>query len=41
MMCMQCLRVQPVQQICATPSCKGLSMAKYYCSICKLFDDAR
>ncbi|KAE8662343.1 Zinc finger protein-related isoform 4 [Hibiscus syriacus] len=41
MMCMRCLKIQPVGPICATPSCNGLSMAKYYCSICKFFDDER
>lgn len=41
MMCMCCLKIQPVGPICKTPSCEGLSMAKYYCSICKLFDDER
>ncbi|CAI5980652.1 unnamed protein product [Closterium sp. NIES-65] len=41
MMCMKFLKVQPVGQHCATPSCNGYSMAKHYCSICKLFDDAR
>ncbi|KAL6620645.1 hypothetical protein ACP70R_035784 [Stipagrostis hirtigluma subsp. patula] len=41
MMCMLCLTVQPVGPNCQTPSCKGLSMAKYYCSICKFFDDER
>ncbi|KAH8491823.1 hypothetical protein H0E87_021430 [Populus deltoides] len=41
MMCMRCLKVQPVGQICATPTCNGLSMAKYYCNICKFFDDER
>ncbi|MCO5564445.1 hypothetical protein L7F22_018106 [Adiantum nelumboides] len=39
MMCMKCLEVQPITQYCATPSCDGFCMAKYYCSICKLFDD--
>jgi len=24
-----------------TPSCNGFSMAKYYCNICKFFDDER
>jgi len=24
-----------------TPSCNGFLMAKYYCSICKFFDDER
>uniref|UniRef100_A0A0E0HHT9 Uncharacterized protein n=1 Tax=Oryza nivara TaxID=4536 RepID=A0A0E0HHT9_ORYNI len=41
MMCMQCLKVQPVGPNCQTPSCNGLSMAKYYCSVCKFFDDER
>ncbi|KAF7827794.1 zinc finger protein BRUTUS-like [Senna tora] len=41
MMCMRCLQLQPVGPVCATPSCGGLSMAKYYCSICKFFDDER
>ncbi|KAJ8445600.1 hypothetical protein Cgig2_018541 [Carnegiea gigantea] len=41
MMCMRCCKVQPVGPVCATPSCNGLSMAKYYCNICKFFDDER
>ncbi|GMJ10846.1 BRUTUS, embryo defective 2454 [Hibiscus trionum] len=41
MMCMSCLKIQPVGPVCVTPSCNGLSMAKYYCSICKFFDDER
>ncbi|KQK05031.1 zinc finger protein BRUTUS [Brachypodium distachyon] len=41
MMCMRCLKVQPVGSNCQTPSCNGLSMAKYHCSICKFFDDER
>ncbi|KAF5450906.1 hypothetical protein F2P56_031221 [Juglans regia] len=41
MMCMRCLQIQPVGPVCSTPSCGGLSMAKYYCSICKFFDDER
>ncbi|KAJ9676987.1 hypothetical protein PVL29_022132 [Vitis rotundifolia] len=41
MMCMRCLKIQAVGPICKTPSCNGLSMAKYYCSICKFFDDER
>ncbi|KAI9113843.1 hypothetical protein K1719_015094 [Acacia pycnantha] len=41
MMCMSCLNVQAVGPICMTPSCYGLSMAKYYCNICKFFDDER
>lgn len=41
MLCMQCLKIQPIGPVCSTPSCNGLSMAKYYCSICKFFDDER
>ncbi|XP_028786939.1 zinc finger protein BRUTUS isoform X2 [Neltuma alba] len=41
MMCMRCLNIQAVGPICMTPSCDGLSMAKYYCNICKFFDDER
>ncbi|GMH27492.1 hypothetical protein Nepgr_029335 [Nepenthes gracilis] len=41
MMCMNCLKIQPVGPVCTTLSCSGLSMAKYYCSICKFFDDER
>ncbi|KAK1553219.1 hypothetical protein Q3G72_031091 [Acer saccharum] len=41
MMCMRCLKIQPVGLVCTTPSCGGFSMAKYYCSICKFFDDER
>ncbi|GAV65874.1 Hemerythrin domain-containing protein/zf-CHY domain-containing protein/zf-RING_2 domain-containing protein [Cephalotus follicularis] len=41
MMCMCCLKIQPVGPVCSTPSCDGLSMANYYCSICKFFDDER
>ncbi|GAA0169325.1 ubiquitin-protein ligase [Lithospermum erythrorhizon] len=41
MMCMRCLKIQPVGAVCGTPSCNGFSMAKYYCSICKFFDDER
>ncbi|KAL6614709.1 hypothetical protein ACP70R_036979 [Stipagrostis hirtigluma subsp. patula] len=41
MMCMLCLKIQPVGPNCQTPSCNGLSMAKYYCNICKFFDDER
>ncbi|KAG6389928.1 hypothetical protein SASPL_151403 [Salvia splendens] len=41
MLCMNCLQVQPVGSVCMTPSCNGLSMAKYYCSSCKFFDDER
>lgn len=41
MMCMKCLKIQPIGQVCTTLSCSGLSMAKYYCSSCKFFDDER
>ncbi|KAI0513596.1 hypothetical protein KFK09_009623 [Dendrobium nobile] len=41
MMCMRCLIVQPIGPTCKTPSCSGFSMAKYYCNICKFFDDER
>ncbi|TKY55135.1 RING finger protein [Spatholobus suberectus] len=40
MMCMKCLMIQPISATCSTVSC-NLSMAKYYCRICKLFDDER
>lgn len=41
MMCMRCLKIQAVGPRCTTPSCDGFSMAKYYCNICKFFDDER
>ncbi|KAA8542369.1 hypothetical protein F0562_023494 [Nyssa sinensis] len=41
MMCMKCLIIQPISPACSTASCNNLSMAKYYCRICKLFDDER
>ncbi|KAF5792750.1 putative transcription factor C2H2 family [Helianthus annuus] len=41
MMCMKCLIVQPIGPICSTVSCNSLSMARYYCPTCKLFDDER
>ncbi|KAA8541255.1 hypothetical protein F0562_025138 [Nyssa sinensis] len=41
MMCMCCLKIQAVGPICTTPLCNGLTMAKYYCNICKFFDDER
>ncbi|XP_038724888.1 zinc finger protein BRUTUS-like isoform X1 [Tripterygium wilfordii] len=41
MMCMRCLKIQAVGPHCTTPTCNGLSMAKYYCSICRFFDDER
>ncbi|XP_047337425.1 zinc finger protein BRUTUS-like [Impatiens glandulifera] len=41
MMCMHCLMIQAVGPSCVTPSCNGFFMAKYYCNICKFFDDER
>ncbi|XP_012080185.1 zinc finger protein BRUTUS-like At1g18910 isoform X2 [Jatropha curcas] len=41
MMCMKCLTIQPIGQTCSTVSCNNLSMARYYCKICKVFDDDR
>lgn len=41
MMCMRCLKIQPVGPVCRTPSCGEFLMAKYYCNICKFFDDER
>ncbi|XP_050871044.1 zinc finger protein BRUTUS-like At1g18910 isoform X1 [Lathyrus oleraceus] len=39
MMCMKCLVIQPINATCSSVSCRNLSMAKYYCRICKLFED--
>lgn len=39
MMCMRCLKIQPVGQTCSTPSCNNYLLARYYCGICKFFDD--
>lgn len=41
MMCMKCLKIQPLSATCSSVSCKGLSMAKYFCKICRLYDDER
>ncbi|KAB1216691.1 putative RING finger protein C2F3.16 [Morella rubra] len=41
MMCMKCLKIQPIGPTCSTVSCDNFSMARYYCKICKLFDDGR
>ncbi|XP_059289814.1 zinc finger protein BRUTUS-like At1g74770 isoform X2 [Lycium ferocissimum] len=41
MMCMKCLKIQPICPSCSTLSCHSFSMAKYYCRICKVFDDDR
>ncbi|MED6184787.1 hypothetical protein PIB30_050836 [Stylosanthes scabra] len=40
MMCMECLNIQPISATCSTSSCK-LTMAKYYCRICRLFEDEK
>ncbi|KAL4398720.1 hypothetical protein HN51_003321 [Arachis hypogaea] len=40
MMCMECLNIQPINATCSTSSCK-LTMAKYYCWICRLFEDEK
>ncbi|KAF8104240.1 hypothetical protein N665_0176s0050 [Sinapis alba] len=40
MMCMKCMIIQPLGAICSNVSCDS-SMGKYYCKICKLFDDER
>ncbi|ESQ27678.1 hypothetical protein EUTSA_v10018022mg [Eutrema salsugineum] len=40
MMCMKCLLIQPIGANCSNTSCK-LSMGKYFCKICKLYDDER
>ncbi|KAJ7956322.1 putative Zinc finger protein [Quillaja saponaria] len=41
MMCMKCLMIQPIGATCSRASCNNLSMARYYCRICRLFDDDR
>ncbi|MCL7041667.1 hypothetical protein MKW94_004556 [Papaver nudicaule] len=41
MMCMKCMKVQPIGPACANISCDEFSMAKYFCGICKLYDDDR
>lgn len=41
MMCMKCLRVQPIGPTCSTVTCSNFPMARYYCRICKIFDDDR
>ncbi|CAH8355874.1 unnamed protein product [Eruca vesicaria subsp. sativa] len=40
MMCMKCLLIQPIGANCSNTLCKS-SMAKYFCNICKLYDDER
>ncbi|CAH8358857.1 unnamed protein product [Eruca vesicaria subsp. sativa] len=40
MMCMKCLLIQPIGANCSNTLCKS-SMGKYFCEICKLFDDER
>ncbi|KAG9138038.1 hypothetical protein Leryth_001307 [Lithospermum erythrorhizon] len=39
MCCMKCLVIQPLNSKCSTLACNEFSMAKYFCKICKLFDD--
>ncbi|CAA2997772.1 zinc finger protein BRUTUS-like At1g74770 isoform X1 [Olea europaea var. sylvestris] len=41
MMCMKCLVLQPIGPKCSTLSCESFSMGRYYCRICRLFDDDR
>ncbi|GFP97673.1 uncharacterized ring finger protein c2f3.16 [Phtheirospermum japonicum] len=41
MMCMKCLVIQPIGPQCMSESCNDFSMGRYYCRICKLFDDER
>lgn len=38
MLCLYCKRTGPLGQYCSYENCKK-QMAKYYCSICRLFDD--
>lgn len=38
MMCMACLQAQPIGAFCINMEC-GISMARYYCEVCKFFDD--
>ncbi|CAN6938541.1 unnamed protein product [Brassica oleracea var. botrytis] len=40
MMCMKCLLIQPIGANCSNILCKS-SMGKYFCKICKLYDDER
>ncbi|KAJ0255812.1 Zinc finger protein BRUTUS-like [Hirschfeldia incana] len=40
MMCMKCLLIQPIGANCSNTLCKS-SMGKYFCNICKLYDDER
>ncbi|KAI3912679.1 hypothetical protein MKW92_037402 [Papaver armeniacum] len=41
MMCMKCMKVQPIGPACSNISCDEFPMAKYFCGICKLYDDDR
>jgi hypothetical protein len=38
MLCMACRTIQPCQQYCQNPFC-ARRMARYYCNVCKLWDD--
>ncbi|CAM9754587.1 unnamed protein product, partial [Heterosigma akashiwo] len=42
MKCMGCEETQPVGQYCRNKACKYSKepLSRYYCAICKLFDDA-
>ncbi|CAM9282159.1 unnamed protein product [Ectocarpus sp. 12 AP-2014] len=51
MLCMRCETLQPINSECRNPNCRpaaaegkppctGRKMARYYCGICHLFDDA-
>eukprot|EP00741_Cyanophora_paradoxa_P022501 tig00021464_g21727.t1 len=39
MLCMRCSTVQPIGPTCRSPVCCGRPLARYYCHICKFFDD--
>eukprot|EP01102_Stenamoeba_stenopodia_P003684 TRINITY_DN13841_c0_g1_i1.p1 TRINITY_DN13841_c0_g1~~TRINITY_DN13841_c0_g1_i1.p1 ORF type:complete len:323 (+),score=36.12 TRINITY_DN13841_c0_g1_i1:152-1120(+) len=39
MMCMICKTIQPVAAACQSEACRGKKLARYYCSICKLWED--
>lgn len=41
MLCMKCLVIQPIGPKCSTLSCNNFSMGRYFCKICKLWDDER
>mmetsp|Transcript_36701 Transcript_36701/g.59292 ORF Transcript_36701/g.59292 Transcript_36701/m.59292 type:complete len:814 (-) Transcript_36701:151-2592(-) len=39
MVCMRCSTVQAVGPTCNSDQCKGTPLARYYCNICKFFED--